>query len=69
MQPARDACDCQHQGGQELGRDGMANACELPLNVVMISKPKVLLGLNQKVRGQGVEYRSSPSAVEKATGG
>jgi hypothetical protein len=69
VHPVREARDCQHHGGQELGRDGMANRSALPLNVVMIAKPKVLTGLNQKVRGQGSELRSSPPAVEKATGG
>ena len=47
----------------------MANTRELPLNVVMIAKPKVRTGLNQKVRGQGLECRSSPTAVKTATGG
>jgi len=28
----------------------MANTRELPLNVVIANKPKVLIGLNQKVR-------------------
>ena len=32
-----------------LESDGMANKCELPLNVVKTHKPKVLTGLNQKV--------------------
>ena len=33
-----------------LESDGMANKCELPLNVVKTHKPKVLTGLNQKVK-------------------
>ena len=32
--------------------DGMANPGELLINVVRTSKPKTLIGLNQKVRGQ-----------------
>jgi len=32
--------------------DGMENRCELLINVVRIDKPKVLVGLNQKVRGR-----------------
>ena len=31
--------------------DGMGNRCELLINVVMWNKPKVLIGLDQKVRG------------------
>ena len=30
----------------------MVNRCELLINVVITNKPKVLIGLNQKVRGQ-----------------
>lgn len=45
---ARGARDCQHHGGRELGRDGMANRGEPLLNVVMHDKPKVLRGLTQK---------------------
>ena len=29
--------------------DGMVNKCELPVNVVRTTKPKMLTGLNQKV--------------------
>jgi len=32
--------------------DGKVNIGESLINVVKISKPKVLVGLNQKVRGQ-----------------
>ena len=31
--------------------DGMSNKCELLINVVTQNKPKVLKGLDQKVRG------------------
>ncbi len=31
--------------------DDMGNTCELLINIVMWSKPKVLIGLDQKVRG------------------
>ena len=41
----------QHRAGWELGIDGMGNTCELLINVVMKNKPKVLEGLDQKVRG------------------
>ncbi len=32
---ARGACDCQHHGGRELGRDGRANVGELLRHAVM----------------------------------
>jgi hypothetical protein len=32
-------------------KDGTGNICELLINVVMWNKPKVLTGLDQKVRG------------------
>ena len=45
--------------------DGMANPGELPINVVRTSKPKVLRGLDQKVRGQVQGHSPSPAvAVE-----
>ena len=33
--------------------DGMVNTCELSINVVMSSKPKMLTGLSQKGTGAG----------------
>ena len=33
-------------------KDGMGNICELLINVVMGNKPKMLIGLDQKVRGK-----------------
>ena len=48
----RKNCDCQHQGGRELGSDGMVNTCESLINVVITNKPKVLIGLGQKASGQ-----------------
>lgn len=35
-----------------LGLSGMTNASELLINTVMYDKPKMLTGLNQKVRGR-----------------
>jgi hypothetical protein len=35
--------------------DGRVNRCELSLNVVMSTKPKVLTGLRQKGTGAGTE--------------
>ena len=32
--------------------DGRVNRCELSINVVRIDKPKTLIGLSQKARGQ-----------------
>jgi hypothetical protein len=36
----------------------MGNRCELPINVVKTDKPKMLIGLNQKVSGMGEEFIS-----------
>jgi hypothetical protein len=48
----RGSCDCQHQGGRELGLTGMGNTCESLISAVTRNKPKMLTGLDQKVRGQ-----------------
>ena len=32
---------------------GMGNICELLINVVILDKPKVLIGVNQKGKGYG----------------
>ena len=46
-QTVRQRCLCQHQA--EMGwMDGMVNTCELSINVVMSTKPKMLPGLSQK---------------------
>ena len=37
--------------GEGQGQDDMANICELLINVVKDNKPKLLIGLNQKVYG------------------
>lgn len=36
----------------ELGSGSMVNVCELLINAVMMNKPKLLTGLNQKVRSR-----------------
>ena len=43
--------------------DGMANPGELLINVVRTSKPKALIGLNQKVRGQVQGHLLSPAVA------
>jgi len=48
----RIGCGRKHRVGQELGLNGMVNRCESLINVVSQDKPKVLIGLNQKVSGQ-----------------
>jgi hypothetical protein len=48
--------------------DGMANPGELLINVVRTSKPKALIGLNQKVCGQVQGYPPSPAVAVRATG-
>lgn len=59
-QIVRSGCDCQHQGGRELGLSGLTNTCESLINVVTKNKPKMLTGLGQKARGreQGFFSRS-----------
>src|SRR5262249_10322942 len=44
--------DCQHHGGRELGSRSTVNSGEPPVNAVICSKPKMLTGLDQKVRSQ-----------------
>ncbi len=48
--------------------DGMGNISELLINVVILNKPKVLLGLNQKVRGmvRGLLTSSTHSRIPPA---
>ena len=43
----------EHRLGREPGRDGRENGCERLINVVMIDKPKVLIGLNQNGKWAG----------------
>ena len=47
----------------------MANPGKLLINVVRSNKPKALIGLNQKVRGQVQRDLPSPVVVIRATGG
>jgi hypothetical protein len=51
-----------------LGFDGMANRCELPINAVKANKPKMLRGLNQKVRDghEGIQFPSSETTPSPA---
>ena len=44
--------DCQHQGGRGPAVRGKVNPGEVLIKVVIRNKPKMLSGLNQKVRGQ-----------------
>jgi hypothetical protein len=48
--------------------DGMANVGELPLNVVKANKPKVLTGLNQRVRDGygGIQFPPSETHTSPA---
>src|SRR5271157_4274423 len=43
--------DCQHQGGRGPAVRGKVNPDEVLIKVVIRNKPKMLSGLNQKVRG------------------
>jgi len=54
---ARGQCACQHYSGTELGLSGRVIKRKSPINVVRHDKPKVLTGLNQKVRSQVQELR------------
>src|SRR5438128_612036 len=49
-QSVRRDCDYKHQCSSGARADGMTNTCELLINVVIRNKPKMLRGLNQKVR-------------------
>jgi len=44
--------DCQHHGGRGPAVRGKVNPGEVLIKVVIRNKPKMLSGLNQKVRGQ-----------------
>ena len=44
----RSGCDCQPQGGRELGWRGMVNICESLINVVTNDKRKRLGGLSKR---------------------
>ena len=53
---------CQHQGGRELGFavwSTQVNHC----SAVIANKPKVLVGLDQKVSGQGWWVQHTPSQM------
>ena len=54
--------DCQHQGGRGPAVRGKVNPGEVLIKVVTGNKPKMLSGLNQKVRGQAPGASSSPVA-------
>ena len=54
--------DCQHHGGRDLAVRDMVNPGEVPIKAVIINKPKMLLGLNQKVSGQVRGLRIPPVA-------
>ena len=49
----------QHQEGAELGLNDMDNLCELLINVVIGSKPKMLTGLDQNGKWSGLEVTIS----------
>ncbi len=55
---------CEHQRGKEPGLNSMVNICE-PLRRRHENKPKVLKGLNQKVRGQVRRLLTPPSRMSR----
>jgi hypothetical protein len=56
--------DCQHHGGRGPAVRGMVNPGEVLLKAVSLNKPKMLLGLNQTVRGQVQGLDTSLSRME-----
>jgi hypothetical protein len=54
--------DCQHHGGREPVVRDMVNPGEVLIKVVRSDKPKMLTGLDQKVRGQALGADTSPVA-------
>jgi hypothetical protein len=63
-QIARGRSDCQYQGGQVLGLNGMVNICESLINTVSTNKPKILIGLSQKGMWSGADATKSSAADE-----
>ena len=55
--------DCQHHGGRGPAVRGTVNPGEVLLKAVSLNKPKMLIGLNQTVRGQVRELRFPPSRM------
>ena len=55
--------DCQHQGGRGPAVRDKVNPGEVLIKVVNKDKPKMLSGLNQKVRGQVRGLRIPPSRM------
>src|SRR6266568_3659766 len=62
-EPRGHSCDCQHQGSRELGWCGRVNPGEALLNVVIKAKRKMLIRLDQKVRGQVRRLRTPPAQL------
>ncbi|QTA79969.1 Uncharacterized protein dnl_55430 [Desulfonema limicola] len=59
----------KHRTGAGARNDDMDNTCELLINVVSASKPKMLTGLNQKGKGFGQSVRVSLCAIYDSPGG
>jgi hypothetical protein len=55
-QPVKDDGDCEHHGSWGLGSMVRANIREPLLTVVTVDKPKMLIGLNQKVRDRSRRF-------------
>jgi hypothetical protein len=55
--------DCQQQGGREPGSWGKVNPGEVSLNAVIENQRKLLLRLDQKVRGQVRVLRTHPAQM------
>ncbi|QTA81476.1 Uncharacterized protein dnl_38130 [Desulfonema limicola] len=59
----------KHRTGAGARNDDMDNTCELLINVVSASKPKMLTGLNQKGKGCGWNAHNSLHAIYYSPGG
>ncbi|WP_207688978.1 hypothetical protein [Desulfonema limicola] len=59
----------KHRTGAGARNDDMDNTCELLINVVSASKPKMLTGLSQKGKGCGWSVHNSLHAIYYSPGG
>ena len=51
----RSGCDCQHQGGRELGSSGMVSICKVLINVVTSDKREDANTLEPKGKWSGTD--------------
>lgn len=56
-------------GGIGLGLNGMVSVCECSINVVIVNKPKMLIGLRQKALWWVQGFPTTLSWAKHTTGG